>query len=201
MFSAGLDLPLWVTLDRTAVSNAWHEFYDLLRALACSSIPIAAAITGHAPAGGTVLSLFCDWRCMAQGDWKMGFTEVQVGLPLPPIIFRALRRQVGARQAERLSAGGMLLKPEEALSIGLIDELVPPDRVINRATEWCSSLLTLPAVAMSETRRKARADLAGIFQEHLESEIDNVIASWWTDEAQATLKSVAARLTEKKQTR
>ena len=148
-----------------------------------------------------MLSLFCDWRCMAQGDWKMGFTEVQVGLPLPPIIFHALRRQVGARQAERLSAGGMLLKPEDALSIGLIDELVSPERVIDRAIEWCSNLLKLPAVAMSETRRKARADLVGIFQEDLEPEIESVIASWWSNEAQATLKSVAARLTGKKQSR
>jgi 3,2-trans-enoyl-CoA isomerase len=198
MFSAGLDLPLWVTLDRAAVSKAWHAFYDLLRALVCSSIPISAAITGHAPAGGTVLSVFCDWRCMAQGDWKMGFTEVQVGLPLPPIIFAVLKRQVGARQAERLSAGGMLLTPDEALKIGLVDELVRLDRVIERAIEWSSTLLKLPALAMTETRRKARADLAAMFQQDLEPEIANVIASWWTDEAQATLKAVAARLARKK---
>jgi 3,2-trans-enoyl-CoA isomerase len=194
MFSAGLDLPLWVTLDRAAVSKAWHEFYDLLRALACSPIPIAAAITGHAPAGGTVLSVFCDWRCMARGNWKVGFTEVQVGLPLPPIIFRVLRRQTGARQAERLSAGGVLLTPDEALSIGLVDELVSAEGVVERAIGWCSNLLKLPAAAMSETRRKARADLTAIFQENLEPEIDGVIASWWTDEAQSTLKGVAAKL-------
>jgi hypothetical protein len=73
--------------------------------------------------------------------------------------------------------------------------------VIDRAIEWCSNLLKLPAVAMSETRRKARADLVGIFQEDLEPEIESVIASWWSNEAQATLKSVAARLTGKKQSR
>jgi Delta3-Delta2-enoyl-CoA isomerase len=195
MFSAGLDLPLWVTLDRAAVSKAWHDFYKLLRALTCSPIPIAAAITGHAPAGGTVLSVFCDWRCMARGNWKMGFTEVQVGLPLPPIIFRVLRRQIGARQAERLSAGGVLLTPDDALSIGLVDELVSAEGVVERAVEWCSNLIKLPAAAMSETRRKARADLAAIFQEDLEPEIEGVIASWWTDEAQSTLKAVAAKLT------
>ena len=86
-----------------------------MRALACSSIPIAAAINGHGPAGGTVLALFCDWRGMAEGDWKMGFNEVQVGIPLPPVILSALRRQVGARQAERLGAGGLVISTAEAL--------------------------------------------------------------------------------------
>jgi Delta3-Delta2-enoyl-CoA isomerase len=195
MFSAGLDLPLWVTLDRRSISKAWHDFYNLLRALACSPIPIAAAITGHAPAGGTVLSVFCDWRSMARGNWKMGFTEVQVGLPLPPIIFQVLRRQIGARQAERLSSGGVLLGPDEALNICLIDELVPPEAVVERAIEWCSNLLKLPPAAMNETRRKARADLVSMFQENLEPEIEGVIASWWTEEAQSTLKAVAAKLT------
>jgi Delta3-Delta2-enoyl-CoA isomerase len=101
MFSTGLDVPLLLTLDRAAMAAVWRDFYALLRALASSSIPIAAAITGHAPAGGTVLPVFCDWRGMAQGDWKIGFSEVQVGLPLPPVIFAALKRQVGSRRAPR----------------------------------------------------------------------------------------------------
>ena len=72
MFSAGLDVPLLLTLDRAAMAGVWRDFYALLRALASSSIPIAAAITGHAPAGGTVLPLFCDWRggMAFRGGWK-----------------------------------------------------------------------------------------------------------------------------------
>src|SRR4051794_7361477 len=102
-FSAGLDVPLLLTLDRPALADLWHDFYRLLLALAASPIPIAAALTGHAPAGGTVLALYCDWRVMAEGDWRLGLNEVQVGLALPPVIFAALRRQVGPRQAERLA--------------------------------------------------------------------------------------------------
>src|SRR5580704_6251140 len=141
MFSAGLDVPLLVTLDRPAIAQVWRDFYSLLRALACSSIPVAAAINGHGPAGGTVLALFCDWRGMAEGNWKMGFNEVQVGIPLPPVILASLRRQVGARQAERLGTGGLVISGSEAGRIGLVDELVPLDRVVDRAIEWCRSLL------------------------------------------------------------
>lgn len=71
-FSAGLDVPLLLGLDRPAMAALWREFYGLLKALAGSPIPIVAAITGHAPAGGTVLPLFCDWRVGAEGEFKLG---------------------------------------------------------------------------------------------------------------------------------
>ena len=197
MFSAGLDVPLLLTIDRPAMNEVWRDFYALLGSLACSPIPIAAAITGHAPAGGTVLPLFCDFRCMAEGNWKMGFTEVQVGLPLPPVICAALKRQLGARQAERLAAGGVLLSPAEALSIGLIDKVMAADKTVTGAVEWCENMLKLPAKAMGETRAKARADMVALF-ENLDSEIDAVAASWWSEEAQRTLRAVAEKLTRKR---
>src|SRR5271168_2572350 len=84
-FSAGLDVPLLLNCDRSAIAELWRGLYSLLRALAGSSVPIAAAITGHAPAGGTVPPMFCDWRVMAAGEFKMGLNEVQVGIPLPAV--------------------------------------------------------------------------------------------------------------------
>src|SRR5689334_13849407 len=161
MFSAGLDVPLLLTHDRPAIAQVWRDFYALLRALACSPIPVAAAINGHGPAGGTVLALFSDWRAMAEGDWKVGFNEVQVGIPLPPVILSALRRQVGPRQAERLGTGGLVISAAEAARTGLVDELAPLERVVDRAVVWCQTLLTLPPQAMSITRQRSRADLAG----------------------------------------
>ncbi|HEY7213415.1 MAG TPA: enoyl-CoA hydratase/isomerase family protein, partial [Thermoanaerobaculia bacterium] len=123
-FSGGLDVPHLITLDRSAILAAWRSFYELLRALAASPIPIAAAITGHAPAGGTVLAIFCDARIMAEGDFKIGLNEVQVGIPMPPVLFQALRRLVGAGQAERLCVTSRLLLPAEAREIGLVNEVV-----------------------------------------------------------------------------
>jgi Delta3-Delta2-enoyl-CoA isomerase len=77
IFSAGLDVPQLLKLDRLAMDALWREFYALIGALACSPVPIAAAITAHAPAGGTVLALFCDHRIAAEGDWRIGLSEVQ----------------------------------------------------------------------------------------------------------------------------
>src|SRR3979409_401374 len=55
-FSGGLDVPLLLSLDRPAMAALWRDFYALLGAIAASPIPIAVAITGHPPAGGTGLA-------------------------------------------------------------------------------------------------------------------------------------------------
>jgi 3,2-trans-enoyl-CoA isomerase len=197
-FSAGLDIPLLLTLTRPAIAVLWHELYALLGALARSPVPVAAAITGHATAGGTVLPIFCDCRIAARGDWKLGLNEVQVGLPLPPVIFAGLRRLVGAHQAERLAVGGLLISPDEAVRIGLVDEVVPLDQVVSRAVEWSRGLLALPVDAMEATRRRARADLSELFAASFDRELEQVNATWWSPEAQTTLRVLVDRLTRKK---
>jgi enoyl-CoA hydratase/carnithine racemase len=197
VFSAGLDIPLLVTLDGSGVALLWRELYALMKSLASSPIPIAAAITGHAPAGGTVLALFCDWRVAARGEFKLGLSEVQVGIPLPPVIFAALRRQVGPREAERLAVGGLILSPEEALRVGLVDELASPDDVLGRALAWCLNLLALPAEAMLATRRRARADLLALFDQSLEEEWRRAVDVWWSPETQSTLHRLVERLGKK----
>jgi enoyl-CoA hydratase/carnithine racemase len=196
-FCAGLDVPFLMGLDRRAITTLWRELYALMKALASSPIPIAAAIIGHAPAGGTVLPLFCDWRIMADGEFKIGLSEVQVGIPLPAVILAALRRQVGPRQAERLASSGLLMSPTQALEIGLVDELVPTEHVVERAVEWCKTLLALPSEAMTTTRREARADLIAIFRRDLEPEVKKVVASWWLPETQATLRGLVDKLKKK----
>jgi Delta3-Delta2-enoyl-CoA isomerase len=194
MFTAGLDLPQLLTLDRDGMTRLWRELYALMKTLSNSPIPTCAAITGHAPAGGTVIALFCDWRVGARGDFKLGLTEVQAWIPLPPVILRALQRQVGARQAERLAVAGLMLSPEQAANVGLVDELASPEEVPERAVAWCRNMLALPAHAMSATRRLARADLTALFENPSEEELHTVLDNWWSEETQGTLRAMVARL-------
>ncbi len=197
MFSAGLDIPMLARLDHECVERLWRKLYALMKELANAPIPIAVALTGHAPAGGTVLALFCDWRVAAQGDFKLGLTEVQVGIPLPPVILAALRRQVGARQAERLAVGGVILSPDEALKAGLVDEIAPAVEVVEHALAWCQQLIALPEDAMLETRRRARCDLIALFKGDAEEELRNVQDDWWCEETQRTLHAIVEKMGKK----
>jgi enoyl-CoA hydratase/carnithine racemase len=144
-----------------------------------------------------VLALFCDWRVMAQGDYKVGLNEVQVGIPLPPVILAGLRRLVGPRSAEHLAVSGALISPQEAHEIGLVDELAPVEQVVDCALQRCQRLLALPAEAMTVTRREARADLVAIFMTDLEVELQRVIAAWWNPSTQGTLHALVERLGKK----
>jgi enoyl-CoA hydratase/carnithine racemase len=170
----------------------------MMRSLATCPVPVAAAVTGHAPAGGAVISLFCDYRVMSEGDFKIGLNEVLVGIPLPPVIFKAMRRVVGSRQAERLSVQGLLISGDEALRVGLVDELAAPERVVERAVEWCQSLLALPPRAMTVTRNLARADLAALFEEETGAEVESVLEDWFSEETQRTLRELMEKLAKRK---
>src|SRR6476661_3565837 len=70
MFSGGLDVAAVLQLDQAGrLAELWREYSALCRAIAASPVPVVAAITGHAPAGGAVLATFCDYRVMAKsGD-------------------------------------------------------------------------------------------------------------------------------------
>jgi enoyl-CoA hydratase/carnithine racemase len=196
-FSAGLDVPLLLTLNEQSISKLWRDLYATLEDIARSTIPVVAAITGHAPAGGTVLALFCDRRVMAQGEYKLGLNEVQVGIPLPPVIIGGLRRLVGPRRAEYLGVSGALVSPDEALAAGLVDEVVPADDVVPRALAWCGKMLALPNEAMTLTRREARSDLHELFDSGMDAELTTVIANWWTPATQETLRGLVEKLKKK----
>jgi len=193
-FSGGLDIPSLLALDRPTMEDVWRDFYGLLGAIAQSPIPIATAITGHAPAGGTVLAIFCDWRVMAEGDYKIGLNEVQVGIQMPPLIVKALRRLIGSREAEHMAVAGELIPVDKALRIGLVDDVAPAEKVVESAVAWCERLLALPPEAMLGTRRDTRADLCELFEDDLEAELNEVTAGWWRPETQNTLRALASRL-------
>lgn len=192
MFSGGLDVPELLPLPRSAIREFWELFFGLMRTVATSPVPMVAAITGHSPAGGAVIAVHCDYRVAAEGDFRIGFNEVQVGLPVPSTIIAALTDLVGARQARRLVTRGLLIGPAEAYEIGLVDELVPVADVVPRALDWCRELVALPPVAMNETRRQAKAGLL----HNLSNSADAEVATdyWFSEETQREMHKLVARL-------
>ena len=198
VFSAGLDVPALLGLDRAAMRAFWRDFLGLAGRLARAPVPVAAAIDGHSPAGGAVLALFCDTRIMARSPdvekpFQIGLNEVQVGLPVPAAIQAALRRQVGARVAERLLVAGAMVDSDTALTIGFVDALCEAGQAEAEAMAWCRRHLALPRRAMLATRAEARADIAGIFAD-ADGDIEAATDAWFSDETQATLKALVARL-------
>jgi len=192
-FSAGLDVPHLLALDAAGVRAAWQGFIDAARALAQSPVPVAAALNGHAPAGGCVLALCCDYRVMAEGDYRIGLNETQVGLVAPEGIQRLMRRVVGPHRAERLLVAGEMVDAQRALQIGLVDELAAIADVPQRAHAWLARLLALPRKPMLATRAIARAEVIDALQPGL-LDLDRFVASWNDPDTQSALRALLAKL-------
>jgi enoyl-CoA hydratase/carnithine racemase len=193
-FSGGLDVPALLKLDRGGIRELWRTFFGLLGDLAACPVPLVAALTGHSPAGGTVLALFADRRVLAAGQFVVGLNEVRVGLPVPEALLRALTFVVGERQATNLAVGGLLLGPEEALRVGLVDEVAPLADVVPRALAWARELLAVPRAARDATRALARRPLLAAFDSVDDHLLDAVTEQWFSEEAQRVLQGLAARL-------
>lgn len=194
MFSAGLDVPLLLQLSRAQMVEFWRSFFGAQHAIAASEVPIVAAITGHSPAGGAVLSMHCDYRVMAEGKYKIGLNEVQVGLFPGPTIYGVLRRLVGPRQADRLLSGAVLLTGQEALSVGFIDRLVPEAEVVPVALEWARNMAALPPRALAHTRKMSRADLVALTANLTDRDFEAFNDAWHSEETQRVMKELVARL-------
>ncbi|MDI1252860.1 enoyl-CoA hydratase/isomerase family protein [Thermomonas sp.] len=195
VFSAGLDVPFLLSLgnDHDALLSAWNDFFGAARALANCPVPVAAALAGHSPAGGCVLALCCDYRVMADGPYRIGLNETQVGLVAPEGIQSLLARVVGPHRAERLLVSGALVEATEALAIGLVDELTGIDEVATRARVWLEGLLQLPRGPVLETRRIARRDVVAALQPE-RIDLSRFVAAWMQPDTQAGLRAMLARI-------
>jgi enoyl-CoA hydratase/carnithine racemase len=194
VFSGGLDVPHLLGLDRAGLTAAWSGFFATARAIAHCPVPVVAAIGGHSPAGGCVLALCCDYRVMARGAYRIGLNETQVGLVVPDAIQVLMRRVVGAHRAERLMVAGAMVESEQALAIGLVDELTDADHVATRALHWLGEIGTLPREAMLKTRTIARADMYAALDGFGDDELDGFIDRWFAKSTQDALQALVAKL-------
>jgi len=200
VFTGGMDVPHLLAhgQDKRALMDSWNAFFGAVRSVAESRIPVVAALTGHAPAGGCVLALCCDYRVMARSadparPYAIGLNEVQVGLVAPEGVQRLLRRVVGMHRAGVLLATGALVPAEQALQIGLVDELADGADVVPRAIAWLQGLLAMPRQPMLLTRAVAREDLHLALHPDM-IQLDRFVDAWYAQDTQQALQVLAARL-------
>jgi len=194
MFSGGLDVPMLITLDWNELQRFMRSVLALHHQLSVQPVPVVSAITGHCAAAAAVMTMFCDYRVMTEGRYKMGVNEVAVGLCPGRIAYQACRRLVGARHADRLITRGEFIEPDEALHIGLVDRVTTPDRVVSEAIEYARSYLALPQQALYETRRIARQDLVELCDGVMRDDSEELHKRWFGAEAQHGLRALAAKL-------
>src|SRR6202047_5591463 len=130
-FSAGMDLEMLSAIARQSPQENMDDsrrMARIFRRIWGFSKPLIAAVNGAALAGGCGISTWCDFTIAVPGA-KFGYTEVKIGF-LPAIVSVFLTRQIGDKQARNLLLTGRLVQAAEALSLGLITEIVPHERLM-----------------------------------------------------------------------
>jgi methylglutaconyl-CoA hydratase len=141
-FCAGLDIDnLKGLLGKTHEENVKDSAFlaSFFRRLYDFPKPTIAAVNGAAIAGGTGLATFCDWT-LAVPEAKFGYTEVKIGF-VPAIVSSILVWQVGHKIARDLLMSGRLFDATEAHRYGLVNEVVPPERLLPRAYALAAEIL------------------------------------------------------------
>jgi enoyl-CoA hydratase len=156
IFSAGDDAPELDTLTAGEAEAADRVRGAAVDAVAAIPKPTVAAITGYALGAGLALALAADWR-VSGDNVKFGATEILAGrVPAGGAIAR-LARVAGASRAKELVFSGRFFDAEEALALGLIDEMVAPDDVYDAAAAWARRFLDGPAQALAAAKARINA--------------------------------------------
>jgi len=163
-FSSSMDLDNLKTLIGKSPEQNLKDsetMVRLFRALYEFSKVTIAAVNGAAIAGGTGLALLCDFT-LAVPEAKFGYTEVRIGF-VPAIVSTFLLRQVGEKQARDLLLTGRIIGAEEAARMGLVNEIVPPEKLMTRARELAGLLMENSPASLRATKQllsdHARAEL------------------------------------------
>jgi methylglutaconyl-CoA hydratase len=172
-FCAGMDLDELKSLvgktqvenieDSSRMGHLFRRLYDFPR-------PTIAAVNGAAIAGGTGLATMCDFT-LAVPEAKFGYTEVRIGF-VPAIVSSILVWQVGHKIARDLLLTGRLFDASEARRLGLVNEVVPPERLRERARELAGQLLDNSPSSVRHTKQLINGYIARSLDQQIAQAIE-----------------------------
>jgi enoyl-CoA hydratase len=176
-FSAGADLKAVPSLDRDGQRAMVEGINRLIAGWYAFPRPVVCAVNGHAIAGGLILALTGDHRvCATQG--KFGLTELRVGIPYPAAAMLVVQAELTPAVARKLVLRAELLDHDTALALGLVDELAPPERVLERALEVAAELATLPASGYGLMKHQLRGPAIAAIEHAITSGDDPLLRAW-----------------------
>ncbi|MEJ6980854.1 enoyl-CoA hydratase/isomerase family protein [Pedobacter sp. P351] len=189
-FTAGLDLLDLFDYSEDQIKTFWEQYFGLIYALTSFKKPLISAINGHAPAAGTIFCLCSDYRIMVQGNYSIGLNEIALGIIVPDSFFQLYASCIGRQKAGKYLLEAKLVNPEEALSIGLIDEMVSSEILMNTAVRQMQKYLQFNKVVWQESKFNIRRNLAFAVQPHQPDIIKKILDEWWAPYNRSILQTI-----------
>ena len=153
-FCAGMDLETLQAFQGQSPAEVLEDarrIAGFFRRLHTFPKPLIAAVNGAAVAGGCGIAALADFT-LASPEAKFGYTEVKVGF-MPAIVATFVLRQFGEKRTRDLLLSGRVFPAAEAQALGLVNEIVPGEKLLERARELASELAALSPTALRHTKR------------------------------------------------
>ncbi|XP_065671104.1 enoyl-CoA delta isomerase 1, mitochondrial isoform X3 [Hydra vulgaris] len=198
VFSAGLDLLEMYKPNPSHLANFWHLVQEMSLKIFSSPLIIFSAINGACPAGGCMIAFGSDYRVMVDGKHTIGLNETLLGLSAPFWLAESLKLLVGHREAERMLSLGILSTPLEALKIGIVDQVVPPEHLLTCCITEMEKWLKVPDVGRIQTKKNIRKQYIEQFISCRNQDLDLFVKGVQQENVQKLLGSYIEALKRKK---
>ncbi|XP_054616107.1 enoyl-CoA delta isomerase 1, mitochondrial-like isoform X2 [Dunckerocampus dactyliophorus] len=199
VFSAGLDIMELCGTSPERCGELWKAVQEMWLKLYSSNMVTIAAVNGSSPGGGCLMALSCDYRIMADNPrYTIGLNETSLGIVAAFWFKETMSNTVGHRTTEMALALGLLYNPNEALKTGLVDQIVPEDKLMTTAEQAMAKWLAIPDHARQITKSMMRKQIIDKLTAKREADIQNFVGFITKDSIQKSLRVYLEMLKKRK---
>lgn len=170
-FSAGFDLKVFAGGDVEQILTMLRGGATLAERILGFPTPVLLVASGHTVAAGAFLALAADVRIAAEGDFRVGLNEVQIGLTVPQFVVELARQRLHPGQLARAVIDAAIYDPREAVAVGYYDWAVPAGELRAAGMREAARLAQLDRGAHTATKLRVRGDALAAVRKAIESEL------------------------------
>lgn len=189
-FSFGFDIPEFLSFAKDEFTDYLINFTDFYTYLFLFPKPVVAALNGHTIAGGCMLALACDYRAMAANKGKISLNEIAFGSSIFAGSTEMLRFVVGSANATKVLYSGAMYSAEEALGLGLVQEVASDANLMDKAKAIALDLASKHAPAFAGIKSLLRKPIAEDFIQREKTSISAFVEIWYAEPTWTNLRNI-----------
>ena len=189
-FSFGFDVPEFLNYSKSDFIRYLEKFTNFYTYLFLFPKPIVAALNGHTIAGGCMLATACDFRLMVTGKAKISLNEITFGAPVLAGSVEMLKYCVGSRNAQSILYSGAMYSAEEAIQLGLVDQVSSEDALTEDARKVAQELAQKDSSAFRCTKHLLRKPAVEEMIKREKDAILEFVDIWYSEQTWENLKAI-----------
>jgi enoyl-CoA hydratase/carnithine racemase len=189
-FSFGFDVPEFLNYSKSDFIIYLEKFTNFYTYLFLFPKPIVAALNGHTIAGGCMLATACDFRLMVTGKAKISLNEITFGAPVLAGSVEMLKYCVGSRNAQSILYSGAMYSAEEAIQLGLVDQVSSEDALTEDARKVAQELAQKDSSAFRCTKHLLRKPAVEEMIKREKDAILEFVDIWYSEQTWENLKAI-----------